>query len=92
MSDKSSSAAPGAASRSSGQASAQGKGLHQPSDDQRLEDKLENVDLQSRGAKVDDHLRDSRSKGVKGGYDDSIEHDADEKYAGAGTQKDDAKQ
>lgn len=84
MSNKSGSAAPSAASRSSGQASARGQGLHQPSDDQRLEDKLENVDLQSRGAKVDDHLRDSRSKGVKGGYDDSIEHDADEKYSGAG--------
>lgn len=67
-----------AASRGSGEAGGQHQGLRQPSDDQRIDDKLENVDLESRGAKVDDHLRDRRSKGVRGGYDDSIEHDAGE--------------
>ena len=65
-----------AAGRSSGEAGGQHQGLRQPSDDERIEDKLDNVDLESRGAKVDDHLRDSRGKGVAGGYDDSIDHDA----------------
>ena len=65
-----------AAGRSRGEAGGQPQGLRQPSDDERIEDKLDNVDLESRGAKVDDHLRDSRSKGVAGGYDDSIDHDA----------------
>lgn len=65
-----------AASRSSGEAGGQHQGLRQPSDDQRTEDRLDNVDLESRGARVDDHLRDRRSKGVRGGYDDSIDHDA----------------
>lgn len=65
-----------AASRSSGEAGGQHQGLRQPSDDQRTEDRLGNVDLESRGAKVDDHLRDRDSKGVRGGYDDSIDRDA----------------
>ncbi len=71
---------PGSASRNSGVASGQKTGLHQPSDDNRIEDKLENVDLASRGSKVHDHLRDKRGNGVAGDYDDSINHDADEKY------------
>ncbi len=69
-----------AAGRDSGVASGQKTGLHQPSDDNRIEDKLENVDLQSRGSRVNDQLRDKRSKGVAGEYDDSITHDADEHY------------
>lgn len=55
-------------------------GLHQPSDDTRMEDKLANVDLASRGAKVNDHLRDKRGNGVAGDYDDSIKHDAHQQY------------
>lgn len=70
----------GAAGREAGVASGQKTGLHQPSDDNRIEDKLENVDLQSRGSRVNDQLRDKRSKGVAGEYDDSIAHDADEHY------------
>ncbi len=81
MSHSSSShSSPGSASRDPGEASGRKTGLHQPSDDGRVEDKLENVDLESRGVKVNDHLRNKRSKGVAGEYDDSVEHDADEKY------------
>lgn len=76
----SSDTAPGSASRSSGVASGQKTGLHQPSDDNRVEDKLENVDLASRGSRLNDHLRDKRGNGVAGDYDDSIDHDADERY------------
>lgn len=71
---------PDSASRSSGVASGERTGLHQPSDDNRIEDKLANVDLASRGSKVNDHLRDKRGNGVAGDYDDSINHDADEQY------------
>jgi len=70
----------GSASRSEGEASGKKTGLHQPSDDNRIQDKLENVDLDSRGEKVHDHLRDKRGNGVAGDYDDSINHDADEHY------------
>ena len=62
-----------AASRSSGEAGGQHQGLRQPSDDQRTEDRLGNVD---------DHLRDRDSKGVRDGYDDSIDRDADEGRSG----------
>ncbi|MEO6138060.1 MAG: hypothetical protein ABIP11_05245 [Luteimonas sp.] len=71
----------GAAGRETGEASGQKTGLHQPSDANRIEDKLENVDLQSRGSRVNDNLRDMRSKGVADAYDDSITHDADEQYS-----------
>ncbi len=64
----------------SGLASGHKIGLHQPSDDNRTQDRLANVDLASRGAKVGDHLRDKRGKGVAGEYDDSIGHDADRQY------------
>ena len=76
---KSSDTSTGAAARSQGEASGQKTGLRQPADN-RIEDRLENVDLESRGAKVNDHLRDKRGKGVAGEYDDSIDHDADERY------------
>ncbi len=80
MSDTSSNTSPGSASRGSGVASGKKTGLHQPSDDNRIDDKLENVDLASRGSKVHDHLRDKRGNGVPGDYDDSIKHNADEHY------------
>lgn len=69
-----------AAGRSSGEASGKHQGLRQPADDTRVEDKLENVDLESRGVKVEDHLRNKRGKGVPGEFDDSIDHDAREGY------------
>ncbi len=71
---------PGSAARSTGTASGAKTGLHRPSDDNRIQDKLENVDLASRGLKVNDHLRDKRGNGVPGDYDDSIEHDAESHY------------
>ncbi len=80
MSDPSSTSA-GPTARSTGTASGEKTGLHQPSDDKRIEDRLENVDLASRGSKVHDHLRDKRGKGVTGDYDDSIGHDADSHYS-----------
>ncbi len=79
MSDPSSTSA-GSAARSPGTASGKKTGLHQPSDDKRIEDKLENVDLASRGSKVHDHLRDKRGNGVPGDYDDSIKHNAGSHY------------
>ena len=80
MNDKPSSPSGTAVDRDSGVASGKHQGLRQPADDPRVEDKLDNVDLESRGAKVEDHLRDRRGKGVQGGYDDSINHDADQGY------------
>jgi hypothetical protein len=73
-----------AADRSSGEASSKHQGLHQPADDTRVEDRLENVDLESRGAKVEDHLRNKRGKGVPGGFDDSMDSDAEEGYVHPG--------
>ncbi len=75
-----SSTSAGSAARSTGTASGEKTGLHQPSDDKRIEDKLENVDLASRGSKVNDHLRDKRGNGVPDDYDDSIGHDAESHY------------
>ena len=72
--------AAGSAGRDSGVASGKKTGLHQPSDDQRTQDKLDNVDTASRGIQVEDHLRDKRGNGVAGDYDDSIDHDADAHY------------
>ena len=63
----------------SGEASGKKVGLHQPSNDNQIADRLNNVDLESRGAQVHDHLGDKRGNGVAG-YDDSINHDADERY------------
>ena len=77
---ESSSKSTGSATQSTGTASAQKKGLHQPSNDKQVEDKLGNVDALSRGSKVNDHLRDKRGNGVAGDYDDSIEHDAASHY------------
>ena len=81
MSQSSSGTSGSAAPQSAGEASGKEVGLHQPSNDNEIADKLENVDLASRGAKVHDHLRDKRGNGVPGAYDDSIKHDADEHYA-----------
>lgn len=58
-------------------ASGKHQGLRQPADDQQVEDAVDNVGFKDSSATVEDHLRDRRGKGVRGGYDDSIEHDAD---------------
>ncbi len=86
MSHASSNTSGNAAAQSTGEASGKKVGLHQPSNDKQVADKLENVDLASRGAKVHDHLRDKRGNGVPGDYDDSIKHDADEHYVQATSQ------
>ena len=64
---------------SDGSARASGKhqGLRQPADDHGVEDALDNVGLKDSSATLEDELRDRRGKGVRGGFDDSIEHDAD---------------
>ncbi len=80
MSNSTSNSSQDPAARGSGVASGKKTGLHQPSNDNAIRDKLENVDLASRGAKVHDHLRDKRGNGVAGDYDDSITHDADSHY------------
>lgn len=69
-----------ALTRSSGQASARHAGIKHPADEQVLEDKLDSADLDSLGTTIEDAMRDRRSKGVAGAYDDSVTHDADERY------------
>lgn len=59
-------------------ASGKHQGLRQPADDQQVEDAVDNVRMKDSSATVEDHLRDRRGKGVRGGFDDSVEHDADE--------------
>ena len=76
MSHSTTDASGGSAARASGEARGKKVGLHQPSNDREIADKLKNVDLESRGAAVHDHLRDKRGNGAAG-YDDSIRHDAD---------------
>lgn len=80
MSHSPTDASGGSAGRASGEASGKKVGLHQPSNDRQIADKLKNVDLESRGVAVHDHLRDKRGNGVAG-YDDSIRHDADTHYS-----------
>lgn len=63
-----------------GEASGKHQGLRQPADNGRVEDALDNVGFADRGERMEDHLRDRRSKGVADGYDDSIGHDADEQF------------
>ena len=58
-----------------GEASGKHQGLHQPADDERVEDALDSVGLVDRGEVMEDHLRDRHSKGVRNGYDDSVDHD-----------------
>lgn len=62
----------------SGRASGKHQGLHQPADDQRAGDAVDNIGRKDSSATLEDHLRDRRGKGVRGGFDDSIEHDAGE--------------
>ena len=71
---------PDAITRSSGQASPRHAGIKHPADEQVLEQKLDSADLDSRGSSIEDAMRDRHSKGMAGAYDDSITHDADERY------------
>jgi hypothetical protein len=71
-----------ALSRNSGQASGLHSAIKHPTDEQSLEERLDNVDVSSLGSGVEDEMRDRRSKGVAGDYDDSITHDADAHYPG----------
>lgn len=64
-------ATPGTTGIPGGLASGKHQGLRQPADDERVEDALDNTGLEDRGELMEDHLRDRRSKGVRGGYDDS---------------------
>lgn len=71
--------------RSSGQASALHSAIKHPTDEQGLEERLDDADVASLGSGVEDEMRDRRSKGVAGQYDDSITHDADAHYPGPDT-------
>lgn len=65
-----------------GQASGRHPGIRHPTGANRLDDKVENADLELRGLGIEDELGDRRGKGVAGEYDDSIGHDADTHYRG----------
>ncbi|MBS7456915.1 hypothetical protein [Coralloluteibacterium stylophorae] len=59
--------------RSSGTASGSGEHMSGPAGDRETENRLHEVDTESRGEFLEDHQRDRQSKGVAGGYDDSLE-------------------
>lgn len=56
-----------------GTADARREPMSGPGNARELDDRLHDVNLQARGEFVSDHQRDRDSKGVAGGYDDSIE-------------------
>ena len=60
-----------------GEASNPHQGLRRPADDERVEDRLANIGLESPAADLEDFLGDKRGKGVPGGYDDAIAHRGD---------------
>lgn len=55
-----------------GTASSSREGMNGPDDGRTTENRLHNLDLEARGASLEDHQRDRDSKGVAGGYDDSL--------------------
>lgn len=57
----------------SGTPSARHEPMSGPSEARALDDRLHDIDPTTRGEFVSDHQRDRDSKGVAGGYDDSIE-------------------
>jgi hypothetical protein len=61
-----------------GTASGKHKGPGRPDEERAVGDALHKVGIGNRGRPLEDHLRDRDSKGVAGGYDDSIDRDADE--------------
>lgn len=64
-----------ASSRDDGVASSPHQPLRRPGNATEMADALQQAAAGDRGATVDDHLRDRDSKGVAGGYDDSIDRD-----------------
>jgi len=64
-----------ALTRDSGVASSRHQPLRRPGNTEENADALQQASTADRGAGVDDHLRDRDSKGVAGGYDDSIDPD-----------------
>lgn len=44
-----------------------------PDEGRTTENRLHDLDLEARGESLEDHQRDRDSKGVAGGYDDSLE-------------------
>lgn len=69
---------PAGSAAGSEKASGKHQGLRRPADDRRDEDRIGNIGREDSSATLEDHLRDRRGKGVRGGYDDSIERDAAE--------------
>ncbi|HVI24951.1 MAG TPA: hypothetical protein VM576_01960 [Xanthomonadaceae bacterium] len=61
--------------RESGVASSRHQPLRRPGNTEETADALQQASATDRGADVDDHLRDRDSKGVAGGYDDSIDRE-----------------
>lgn len=57
----------------SGTASGSRKPLFGPDDGRTTENRLHDLDLEARGESLEDHQRDRGSKGVAGGYDDSLD-------------------
>lgn len=62
---------------SGGTASGKHQGVRRPDKDHAVEDALHKVGTADRGKVLEDHLRDRDSKGVAGGYDDSIDREDD---------------
>ena len=61
--------------RDSGVASSRHQPLQRPGNTEENADALQQATAADRCADVDDHLRDRDSKGVAGGYDDSIDRE-----------------
>jgi hypothetical protein len=55
-----------------GTPSARQESMRGPGESRSLDDRLHDIDPRTRGEFVSDHQRDRDSKGVAGGYDDSI--------------------
>ena len=71
---------PLSSSSDTGRASARREPMSGPGDARSIDDRLHDVDPQNAGEFVSDHQRDRDSKGVAGGYDDSLtrrKHDDD---------------
>lgn len=57
---------------SGGTASASRQPMNGPDEGRGTENRLHQLDADARGASLEDHQRDRDSKGVTGGYDDSL--------------------
>ena len=63
---------PSSLTSDSGTASGSRENMTGPQDHQRTDDRLHDVELEARGEFLEDAQRDRDSRGVAGGYDDSI--------------------